>query len=103
RARALGGRVASDDELLAELALELEPVAGAFPDVLAVALLRHDALEPLGARRVEELLPVAEHMVAEVDDAAPRPEELEARLALLQRQAPEAAPVERERVGEHRA
>ena len=46
---------------------------------------------------------MAEHVVAEVDDAARRQEELETRLALLQRQAPEVAPVERERVEEHRA
>src|SRR5439155_20869142 len=84
RARALRRRVASDDELLAELALELEPVARPFADVLAVALLRHDALDPLGARRVEERLAVFEHVVAELGHPARRQEEPETRLALLQ-------------------
>ena len=103
RARALRRRVASDDELLAEPALELEPVARPFADVLAVALLRHDALDPLGARRVEERLAVFEHVVAELGHPARRQEEPETRLALLQRQTPEVASVQRERVEEHRA
>ena len=102
-ARAPGRRVASDDELLAELALDLEPVSGALADVGAVALLRHDALEPRATRRVEKLPALLEHVVAEVDDAARRQEEPETRLALLQRQGSQVTSVERERVEARRA
>jgi len=102
-ARALGRCVASDDELLAELALDFEPVPGTLADVGAVPLLRHDALEAGRARRVEELPALGEHVIAEVDDTARWQEELETRLALLQRQPAQVTSVERERVEEHRA
>src|SRR5438093_833017 len=69
-ARALGRRVAADDELLPELTLDLEPVLRASREVQAVALLRDHALEMLLAGGGEEFGAVADDMIAVVDDAA---------------------------------
>src|ERR1700749_3550380 len=48
-ARALGRGEAADDQLLAGLAFELEPVAGSLGLVWAVRALGYDALPPLAA------------------------------------------------------
>src|SRR5205814_4075054 len=61
RAPALALRVAGDDELLAVLGLDLQPVARALAlCVLRVEPLRDDPLEPLLTRRLEQRLAVVE-------------------------------------------
>src|SRR5205823_13307004 len=71
-ARALRRGVAADDELLAELALDLQPVPRAARGVVAQAPLRHDALEPLLGSRLVELPAVLEHVIAAAHDGARR-------------------------------
>src|SRR3954447_3938756 len=56
---ALGRGEAADDQLLALLALELEPVLGALVGVRAVGALGDQALPPLAARLGEDRLAVA--------------------------------------------
>src|SRR5262249_25571935 len=103
RPRALRHRVAADHELLAELALDLQPVARALGGIRTVTLLRDHALETLLAGGGEKVCTVLEHVVAEVDDAARRHQEPQAFLAGLERQPPQVAAVEPERVEEDRA
>src|SRR4030095_4982195 len=66
RARSLGHRVSADDELLSEMALDLEPIPGALRRVRAVAPLGDDALQSLLAGGGEEIRPLAEHVIAEI-------------------------------------
>src|SRR5580765_4426319 len=98
--RALRRRVAADHELLPELTLDLQPVPRPLRGVQAVALLGHDAFQPLLARRREKIRAVLEHVIAEVDDAARRHQELQAFLARFKGKAPQIAAVEPERVEE---
>src|SRR5262249_60610840 len=98
--RARGCGVAPDHELLPQLTFDLEPVPRALADVRAVALLRDHALQPLLASGREKGSTVLDHVVAVVNDAARRQQELQAFLARLERQPPEIAAVERERVEE---
>src|SRR5262247_3611516 len=101
-ARALGYGVAADDELLLELALDLEPLPRAPGDVEAVALLGDHALEPLLAGGVEEFGAVALDVIAVSDDAARGHQESETLLARLERQSAQIAAVQPERVeGDH--
>ena len=63
RAPALPLRVPRDHELLAAGELDLQPFAAALPDrVAGVGLLRHDALEALCLRRLEQRLAVDESL-----------------------------------------
>src|SRR5262249_6345890 len=103
RPRALRHRVAADHELLPELALDLQPVARALRGIRAVALLRDHALEALLAGGGEKIRAVLEHVVAEVDDPARRHQEPQALLPRRERQPPQVASVEPERVEEDRA
>src|SRR5262249_48016280 len=101
-ASALGYGVAADDELLLELALDLEPVPRAPGDVGAATLLRDHALESLLAGSVEEFGAVALDVIAVSDDAARRHQEPETLLARLERQSAQIAAVQPERVeGDH--
>ena len=100
--RALGRRVSADDELLAELALDLDPLVRPPAGVTARHALGHDALDALLARGVVEGLAVLEDVRAVVDDTAGGDEQGETLLARLERQRPQIAAVERERIEEHR-
>src|SRR5205807_9625948 len=95
--------VAADHEFLPELTLDLEPVPRALRGVGTVALLRDDALQALLAGRREKIRAVALHVIAEVDDAARRHQELQALLARFERQAAQIATVQTERVEENGA
>src|SRR5947207_2792251 len=101
-ARSLRRRVAADDELLAEMALDLDPVPRPAAGIYARRALRHDALDALLAGGVVERLAVLEHVRAVLDDAARGHEQRQALLARRERQRTQIAPVERQRIEEHR-
>src|SRR5581483_8951622 len=87
RATALALRPAADHELLPAVSLHLEPVAAALPLLVARSrLLRHDALELLLARRLEQRLAVLER-AGHLDGPRRDDELLEPLAALDQRQA----------------
>ncbi len=98
--RALRHRVAADDELLAALALDLEPVARASGHVAASHPLGDDALESLLGAGLEERITPLDDVIRVAHDAPGRHDEAEQRLALAQRQIPHIATIERERVEE---
>src|SRR5262245_32752405 len=100
RPRALRHGVAADHELLAELALDLQPVARSLGGIRAVALLRDHTLEALLTGGGEKVRAVLEHVVAEVDHASRRHQEPQALLARLERQPSQVAAVQPERVEE---
>ena len=102
-ARALRLRPAADDELLAEVALDLQPLARASADVAAVGALGDDALQPLLGGRLVERLAATFHVLAGADHAARRQQQREAGLALRQGDVAQVVPVEREGVEEDRA
>src|SRR5207248_3417891 len=96
---ALPLRVAGDDELLAAVRLDLQPVARTAADrVPRVGALGHDPFEPLLLRRLEQRLAVVEHL-GEADCAvAPVEQLLEPPAALGQRQVDQRLALELEQV-----
>src|SRR5260370_21906318 len=80
-ARALWIGVTADDELLAAMALDLDPVARAAARIRAACPLGHDTLEPLLIGRLQEGLPVADHGVDIADGPGRRPAKTETHLS----------------------
>ena len=101
RARSLGIGVAADDELLASLALDLDPLARAATDVGRGGALGDDALEPRLRRGVVEGAALARDVVAVAHHAEGGHEQAQALLAVDERQAAQVAAVEREAIEEH--
>src|SRR5262245_41389785 len=85
---ALRPRVAADHEHPPQLALDLQPVARALRGVGTIAPLRDHALQALLAHRRQKIHAVPQHVIAEIDDAARRHQELQALLTRLERQGP---------------
>src|SRR5690606_23609357 len=97
----LGLRVSPDHELLPGGALDLDPVAPPPGAVRRVGALRHDALEPFGARAPEELGTLPAHVLTEPDrfrKGASRQNRRERALSPLEREPAEIVPFEREQI-----
>jgi hypothetical protein len=78
---------------LAQLRFDLHPVARGARDVLRIAALPDDALEPALARELEELLPSPIDVLAVHDRAFAGQHRLERRLALFERFVAQVASV----------
>src|SRR5260370_769780 len=100
-ARALWIGVAADDELLAAMALDLDPVARAAARIRAACPLGHDTLETLLIGRLQEGLPVADHVVDIADGPERRHEEPETIFSRGQWEAAQVVAVEIQAVEEH--
>ena len=92
-------RVAGDDELLALLGLELQPVAAPPTRVAGVGALGEDSLEPLRLRRIEQRNAVVEGR-RETNRRVRVEQRLEPRAALRERQSDERLALELEHVEE---
>ena len=99
-ARALRVGVATDDELLALLTLQLDPVRRPPADVPAPRALRDDALQPGALRGPVDVEPRLRHVVASPHRAARREEASEPRLPVEEREIPEVVALQGEAVEE---